>query len=408
MTTAAVLLLAAVVAAAALVWSIERKRHFHIWLPAYWRQRSQRRAAFRQPTHVLFCFVDHFEPWNWDRTTEESLRLMRGWVERYPTMARRHADSRGVAPQHTWFYPGEGYQAEFLELTQQLVAGGYGEIELHLHHSYDSETSLREKLRQAKALFTRHGLLQPPGAVGPQFAFIHGNLGLCNGLGPEYCGVNDELRILREEGCYADLSAPTYPAASQTRKINCVYYARSSRNVPKMHDQGADVSVGGQADGDLMLIQGPLGLDWTRRKLGFLPSVDNAEVSAHIPGTRRRARLWAGQRVCVSGREDWVIIKVHCHGGQAEDADALLGDGADAMFSALEAEFRDREGFFLHYVTARELYNIIKAAEAGRTGDPHDYRDFVVAPPVAGRRSGLRAAPAAASMSADAAPAQAR
>jgi hypothetical protein len=35
----------------------------------------------------------------------------------------------------------------------------------------------------------------------------------------------------------------------------------------------------------------------------------------------------------------------------------------------------------LHYVTAREAYNIAKAAEAGHAGDPNDFRDFVIPPP---------------------------
>ncbi len=37
--------------------------------------------------------------------------------------------------------------------------------------------------------------------------------------------------------------------------------------------------------------------------------------------------------------------------------------------------------FRLHYVTAREAYNIARAAEAGRSGDPNDYRDFLIPPP---------------------------
>ena len=32
-------------------------------------------------------------------------------------------------------------------------------------------------------------------------------------------------------------------------------------------------------------------------------------------------------------------------------------------------------------LTAREAYNIVKAAEAGRSGNPNDYRDFELAPP---------------------------
>ena len=56
------------------------------------------------------------------------------------------------------------------------------------------------------------------------------------------------------------------------------------------------------------------------------------------------------------------------------------GDLAEQMYLHLERECRDRPSRRLHYVTARELYNIIKAAEAGMTGDPSLYRDYVIPP----------------------------
>jgi len=37
--------------------------------------------------------------------------------------------------------------------------------------------------------------------------------------------------------------------------------------------------------------------------------------------------------------------------------------------------------YVLHYVTAREMYNIAKAAEAGLAGDPGRYRDFELPKP---------------------------
>ena len=38
--------------------------------------------------------------------------------------------------------------------------------------------------------------------------------------------------------------------------------------------------------------------------------------------------------------------------------------------------------FKIHYVTARELYNIIKAVEAGETGeDPELYRNYLISAP---------------------------
>jgi hypothetical protein len=50
------------------------------------------------------------------------------------------------------------------------------------------------------------------------------------------------------------------------------------------------------------------------------------------------------------------------------------------MYGFLERRFRDRDDHRLHYVTARELYNIIKAAEAGGSGDPGQFRDFLIPP----------------------------
>src|SRR5260370_26512543 len=59
---------------------------------------------------------------------------------------------------------------------------------------------------------------------------------------------------------------------------------------------------------------------------------------------------------------------------------SFLGAGTDAMFAAME-HWWNRPPFRLHHVTAREAYNIVKAAEAGCHGDPNDFRDFLIPPP---------------------------
>jgi hypothetical protein len=50
------------------------------------------------------------------------------------------------------------------------------------------------------------------------------------------------------------------------------------------------------------------------------------------------------------------------------------------MFEAMVSSW-NRQRFRLHFVTAREMYNIIKAAEEGREGNPNLYRDHVLPPP---------------------------
>ncbi|WP_197472948.1 hypothetical protein, partial [Oleiphilus sp. HI0123] len=102
------------------------------------------------------------------------------------------------------------------------------------------------------------------------YGFIHGNWTLDN-CHPEglHCGVNDELLVLKATGCYADFTLPSAPSPTQTSTVNSIYYATDDPDKPKSHDKGVDVEVGKPASGDLMIIQGPLCLNWKKRKFGF-------------------------------------------------------------------------------------------------------------------------------------------
>ena len=64
--------------------------------------------------------------------------------------------------------------------------------------------------------------------------------------------------------------------------------------------------------------------------------------------------------------------------------DTLLGPAMDRAFSHLESRYNDGREWKLHYVSAREMYNLAKAAEAGETGEPGLYRDYVIPRPAYG------------------------
>ena len=373
---------AAVIFCAVLLVALEvRRKHLTVWIGSYLNQRVSRGRGIRldEPIHIMFCLVDHFEPLSGPTSEAEGNRL-RIWLEEYPKLASRHKDSDGKPPQHSWFYPGEVYDAGCLETLTELARAGYGEVELHLHHAFDTPERLRGRLETAVTNFVRHGALVT-NETQPQitYGFIHGNMGLNNSLGVGACGVDNELPILRDTGCYADFSMPTAPCRSQTRKINAIYYAKGIPGQPKSHDDGVDVELNRPPSGDLMIIQGPLAFNWTKRKYGILPRLENAEIQDSNPATPSRIRTWVAQHVHVKGRENWIMVKASCHGAEDRSRDAVLGDQADRMYRALEEEYRERPGYQLHYVTARELYNIIKAAEAGMKGNPGLYRDYVIA-----------------------------
>lgn len=364
-----------------------QRKHVGIWLFPYLRHRRDRRNRSRAaigegPIHIIFCIVDHFEPICAGSTLEQQRRRMENWTRDYPVLALRHKDSYGRPPQHTWFYPGEDYNSEYLDGLVFLCQQGLGEIELHFHHGYDTGESLRLKLAECISKFAAHGALRT-NEVKPRtaYGFIHGNMALDNSRGdPAYCGVNEELIILRETGCYADFSFPTAPCISQPRKVNAIYYATDDPTAPKSYDLGPTVEVGRPPSGDLMIISGPLGLDWHNRKWGIIPRIENGEIQGHNRASPERIRNWVSQGIHVKGRPEWIIVKVSCHGAEERNKEVLIGQSADDMYSTLETEYRDRPGYRLHYMTAREVYNIIKAAEAGGNGDPDMFRDYLVRP----------------------------
>ena len=144
-----------------------------------------------------------------------------------------------------------------------------------------------------------------------------------------------------------------------------------------------------------MLIQGPLGLNWKDRRMGLMPRIENADVRGGQPPTPQRVDAWVHAGVHVQGRPEWVFVKIHTHGTQEGDMDTLLGPPVDAMHDYLESAYNDGQRYVLHYVSAREAYNIVKAAEAGMQGNPGDYRDFHLPPPRASWAGGRQAQAAA-------------
>src|SRR5262249_5726274 len=191
------------------------------------------------------------------------------WVTEYPRQFGDFRDSDGRPPRHSFFYPIEQYDRWEVDRIADLCARGYGEVEVHLHHDNDTADNLRRTLTDATAhLSDRHGLLgrdRRTGAV--KYGFIHGDWALANSR-PDgrCCGVEGELAVLRETGCYADFTFPSAPERNQPRVINCIYYARCASGGRGVHATGVIAGTALPPDDGLLLIPGPLGLDWRRRK----------------------------------------------------------------------------------------------------------------------------------------------
>src|SRR5438046_2065176 len=196
------------------------------------------------------------------------------------------------------------------------------------------------------------------------YGFIHGNWALDNARSDRrWCGVNNELDVLRETGCYADFTLPSAPSETQTRKVNSIYWAVDDPARPKSHDTGVDLGSGPRPERGLLMIQGPLGLDWSRRKWGLLPRIENACLQKSQPPDESGLELWLRACVNVPTRPNWLFVKLHTHGVNEPNQDVLLGEPMVRFHESLRDRAARDPLFRFHYVTAREMANAALAAD---------------------------------------------
>ena len=370
---------------AAVLYKIVVKK-YHIWLPGYLMDSSGEDDSNLMPKEVILAFVDHYEPHYGKAKQELARQRVQDWLDRYPVLCDKHQDADGVSPQHTFFYPYDELDLELMRSLSYLAYRGYGEIELHLHHRADTEDSLTQKLNRAKKEFAKVGAIVFAGDPLVQaYSFIHGNWSLDDASAidkVDNCGVTNELQVLSRTGCYADFTFPAINTSAQPRMINQAYYATDDPKLPKSYDRGVPVQVGQKASGDLLMVPGILTINWSDWRHVFYPAYDDGSINDIFPGDENRIDKWVETGFRIPGRPDWIFIKIFSHGAAEGEREANLGSDADTMYQILETKYNDGERFRLHYVSAREMFNLIKAAEAGKTGNPNQYRDFVYRPPL--------------------------
>jgi hypothetical protein len=348
-----------------------------IWLPA-WRRRHRHHEHILGTRHVMIAVCDHFEPFH-GVDKKAALDRVQTWRRDFATLAGEFRDADGQPPKHSFFYPVEQYDADVVGALADLCHATGSETEVHLHHDNDTAENLRHTLEEAKERLAGHGLLSRDASGALRYGFIHGNWALDDSHPHgRHCGVRGELQVLRDTGCYADFTLPSAPNRTQTSAINSIYYAQST-SAPKSHNNGRRVRsdrVPQKAAADeLLIVQGPLALNWQRKKFGFLPRVENGDLTALNPPTKERLRLWLDCRISVEGRPNWLFIKLHTHGAKPENTRMLLGEPMRAFHGSLADLAATDSSIRFHYVTAREMVNILHAAEDGHSGEPGSFRD---------------------------------
>ncbi len=333
-------------------------RHSQIWLPGYLRDRLS--AFARRPGKRLWLlFADHYEPlWNGADEDTGAERVAR-WATHWPAIAARFQDSAGNPPRYTFFYPEEEYRPCLIEPLARMTAHGIADVEVHLHHDGEGHQNFVDRISSFTArLFSRHGLLRKEnGKI--TFGFIHGLWALDNSR-PDgrFCGLNNEISLLRDLGCYADFTMPSGASPTQARLINTIYWAVDDPEKPKSYDTGVPLTPGSASTGDLLMIPGPFGLRWAQR---LMPRIEYSELCSYDPATEYRVRRWLELAPRIG---DDIFLKLFTHGTQERHSQYLLEGGLDFTLSLITRECR-RTGLDLHFSTAWEMRQAVDAAVRG-------------------------------------------
>lgn len=344
---------------------------------------------FFDKKHIVFTIANHFEP-AWSDNGPLDLDTQRKRLADYHKMARETGeavrDTDGTKFRHTNFYPGEQYDAGILDELGDMQAEGLGDVEIHLHHGVekpDTAEDLRNALTEFRdTLAEKHNCLSRMNGEGdPMYAFVHGNLALANSCGGRFCGVDDEMQILQDTGCYADMTLPSAPDQSQVAVINKIYECGLPLDQAVPHARGKNVEVNGNQPLLPLIFTGPLVFNWTRQIRGIpVPRIEEGALAANKEADLDRFYRWRSANIGVKGRPDWIFIKLYCHGFFDRDQSACIGEGARRFFSEIVENGEKTGDYKVYFATAREAFNMVAAAIDGKRGSPGDYRDYRLKP----------------------------
>jgi hypothetical protein len=337
-------------------------RHAEIWFAPYLKGRLRKAMRTTKLKRAWVAITDHYEPLGMAATLETALSRVGSWRDRWPRIAEdAPRDAAGQRPQYSFFYPQEEYRRELLDGIAEMVRLGVGDVEVHLHHDNDRPDSfIRNVNEYCRRLTDDHGLLRRLDGR-TVFGFIHGNWALDNSRPDgKWCGLNGEIALLRDLGCYADFTMPSLPSATQSRVVNQIYWCTNNPdNRPRSFDRGIEATVGGGKRGDLLMITGPVGLRFDGR---LIPRLETGEIAGYDMPAPSRIHEWFDVAPTIG---DDLFLKLYTHGAPERNLEPLLGGGLSNLFRWLveEANRRDIE---IHWATAWQMFQAADALIHGR------------------------------------------
>ena len=357
------------------------------WLSRYPFERGGNflRRNSSEKKHVIITVANHFEPaWSDNGWLDFNTQIRR--LQEYHKLAGKTGeavcDADGTKFRHTNFFPIEQYDSRIVNIIQQMESEGLGELEIHLHHGLDkpdTAENLRKILLENRDRFAEdhHCLSRLDGKGDPTYGFVHGNLALANSMSGKYCGVDNEMQVLAETGCYADFTLPSAPLETQAAVTNKIYECGHPLNEKFSHRTGENVRVFGNNPQLPLIFTGPLMFNWNRRLKGVpIPRLDDGALTATQTLDATRFDRWLDANITVKGRPEWIFVKLYCHGFFDHDQSASIGEDARRFFGEMVERGEKTGDYTIHFASAREAVNMVFAAIDGEKGTPNRFRDY--------------------------------
>ena len=373
-----------------------RSKNLETWVGGYarWlaasavpRARAALGGAADGPRHLLFAFCDHYEPL-WSDADDGARRRARARLaaratRRWPTSSATPTAARRATPSSS---PASSTAPTYLDALAR--AGAARASARSRCTCTTTATPPRGCARQLGELpgrcsrSTGTSRATPTGACATRSSTATGASPTRRRDG-RWCGVDEELPLLFDTGCYADFTFPSAPDECQPTIVNRIYWPDGRpRAAARLRGRDARRGSASARDDRILMIEGPLAL-------GAAPAAGCSRCASRTPRSRptiRRRRR---------GSARWVRAgHPRRRGGRSGSSSrctptarrrsrprrcSATGDGSCTASST--TRYNDGKRWRLHYVTAREMYNIAIAAMDGRTGNPDSYRDYVLPPP---------------------------
>ncbi|HEX2959664.1 MAG TPA: hypothetical protein VHO70_22700 [Chitinispirillaceae bacterium] len=316
----------------------------------------------KTPVDVYIAFCDHYRPFTGKVSQEIAELRVVTWCREYERIARQHIDSSGNHPVHTVFYSESDYNPYFLDTIARCCRNGLMDVEILIDHNRDTPGNFKRKIEEYRdVLFHHHGLLRKDMQGKITYGFIHGRWALDNARPDgKFCGVHNEVSILKKTGCYADFTYPSAPDITQPPIINSIYFAPVGSRRFVSHEKGSLLQPGTWNFNDLLCIQGPLSIT-SNNPIHFPITVDRGEIGFNAPFSKNRMEKWLLRAPRINGNDSSIFLKLYTDGMVDKTIRYLFSEnGLHQFWSTLEQCY-DGNGFFrIHYVSAWSMYNKIR------------------------------------------------